>query len=76
MKKNSVDSFLKQAANSGKTDPQAVKDALNTGDISKLTASLSKEDMAKVQAVLSDKQKMQEILNSPLGKSFLKQFGQ
>ena len=56
-------------------DPQTVKNAIDSGDVSKLTASLSSQDMQKVQSILQDKEKMQEILNSPLGKAFMKNFG-
>lgn len=74
MNKNPMDQWIQKASNQMKTNPKAVKEAINNGDVSKLTASMSRADMEKVQAVLNDKQKMQELLNSPMGKKFLSQF--
>lgn len=74
MNKNPMDQWIQKASNQMKTNPKAVKEAINAGDVSKLTASMSRSDMEKVQAVLNDKQKMQELLNSPMGKKFLSQF--
>ncbi len=75
MNQNPLNELFRQSAGSKTTNPDAVKEAINQGDISKIAASMSKEDMDKVQAILSDKEKMQSILNSPLAKNFLKQFG-
>ncbi len=68
----SVDEFIRKASGEFHADPQAVKAAIDAGDVSRLTASMSKADMEKVQAVLSDKDKLNEILNSPMGKALLK----
>ena len=75
MNSNGMNDFFRQAAGSKTTDPQAVKDAINKGDVSKIAASMSKEDMEKVQAILADKEKMEKILSSPLAKNLLKQLG-
>ena len=72
---HATNEFFRQAAGGNKTDPKAVKEAIDKGDISKIAASMSKEDMDKVQAILSDKEKLDQILRSPLAKTFLKQFG-
>lgn len=71
MKNQSLEQWLQNAAGGGKTDPKAVQRAIQTGDASKLAASLSPSDLEKVKAVLNDKQKMQEILNSPMGRQFM-----
>ncbi len=71
----SVDQFIRKASGEMQADPKAVKAAIDSGDVSKLTASLSQADMAKVQSILADKDKLNEILNSPMGKALLKQLG-
>lgn len=68
--------FLNQSAGSKTTNLQGVKDAINQGDLSKVAASMSPEDMAKVQAILSDGDQMKRIMDSPLAKRLLKQLGQ
>ncbi|MBR3844843.1 MAG: hypothetical protein IKM39_04980 [Clostridia bacterium] len=75
MNQNAMNDFFHQTAGGIKTNPKAVKEAIDKGDISKIAASMSKEDMDKVQAILADKEKMDQILRSPLAKTFLKQFG-
>ncbi len=69
-----MNDFTKQFRGSS-VDPNLVKQAIDSGDVKKLTSSLSREDMAKVQAVLNDKEKMEQLLNSPMAKAFLKQMG-
>ena len=73
MNSNPMKMFFNQTGGSQTTDPQKVKEAINQGDISKIAASMSKEDMNKVQAILSDKEQMEKILQSPLAKTLLKQ---
>ncbi len=75
MNPNAMNELFRQVAGSKTTNPQAVKDAINKGDISKIAASMSQEDMDKVQAILADKEKMEKILSSPLAKNLLKQLG-
>ena len=75
MKNNPMKDFLGQSGGSKTTDIQKVKEAIHQGVVSKIAASMSKEDMSKVQAILSDKQQMEKIMQSPLAKSFLKQLG-
>lgn len=75
MNPKDINEFFRRSAGSKTTDPQAVKEAIDKGDLSKVAASMSKEDMNKVQAILSDKEKLQSILNSPLAKNLLKQMG-
>ena len=70
-----MNEFLKQSSGSGKTNIEKVKEAINQGDISKIAASMSKEDMNKVQTILSDKEQMDKILQTPLAKTLLKQLG-
>jgi hypothetical protein len=72
---NSNNNIIGQLSKGMNMDPKQVKAAIDSGDISKLTASLSKADMDKVQSILRDKEKLQEILESPFGKSFMKNFG-
>jgi hypothetical protein len=40
----------------------------------KLINSLSKEDKAKLNEVLNDKEKLNDILKSPMAKALMKQF--
>lgn len=68
----SVNEFIRKASGEMKADPQAVKAAIDAGDVSKLTASMNSADMEKVQAILNDKNKLNEILNSPMGKALFK----
>ncbi len=75
MNSNPMKSFFGQSGGSETTDVQKVKEAINQGDISKIAASMSSEDMNKVKAILSDKQQMEKIMQSPLAKNLLKQFG-
>lgn len=75
MNQKELDAFFRNASGRNATDPKAVKEAIDKGDVSKIAASMSNEDMEKVKAILSDKEKMQSIMNSPLAKTFLKQFG-
>ncbi len=76
MNQNNFDAFFRNASGGRTTtDPKAVKEAIDKGDVSKIAASMSQEDMEKVKAILADKEKMQSIMNSPLAKTFLKQFG-
>ena len=75
MKNPSMNDWIQQASNQMKTDPKAVKAAIDAGDYSKLTANISQDDMEKVKAILNDKQKLNEILTSPMGKALLKQLG-
>ncbi|MGI6279970.1 MAG: hypothetical protein ACOYJS_05360 [Acutalibacteraceae bacterium] len=56
----------------GKIDPKTVADASNTGDPSKLLNSLSEEDRKKVNAVLSDKEALANILKSPQAAAIMK----
>ncbi|MBR4869137.1 MAG: hypothetical protein IKU10_08260 [Clostridia bacterium] len=70
--KMSVNEFIRKATNEANVDPKAIKSAIDAGDISKLTASMSKADMEQVQAILNDKNKLNEILNSPMGKALFK----
>ena len=75
MNSNSMKEFLKQSGGSTATNVEKVKEAIQQGDVSKIASSMSKEDMNKVQAILSDKEQMEKILQSPLAKTLLKQLG-
>ncbi len=68
----SVNEFIRKASGEVNADPQAVKAAIESGDIAKLTSSMSQADMEQVKAILSDKNKLNEILNSPMGKALFK----
>jgi len=72
---HSADDWIKGASDQLKIDPQSVKDAINQGDIKRLTANMSQDDMAKVQAILNDQEKMEQLLRSPAGKALMKLFG-
>ncbi len=75
MNNRSMEDWIQGASHQLKADPKTVKAAINSGDISQLTASMSQTDQAKVQAVLNDPEKMKELLHSPAGKALLKLFG-
>ncbi len=75
MNSNSMKEFLKQSGGSTATNVEKVKEAIQQGDVSKIASSMSKEDMNKVQAILSDKEQMEKILQSSLAKTLLKQLG-
>lgn len=59
----------------GKLDKEAITKAAKSGDTSSLINSLSQEDKQKLNNILSDKQALAEVLNSPQAKALMKMFG-
>ena len=54
------------------TDPQSLKSAAQSGDVSKTLKGLKPEDAQKVQRILNDKQATEKLLSSPQAQQLLK----
>ena len=63
------------SASGGKLDKEAISKAAKSRDTSSLINSLSQEDKQKLNNILSDKDALSEILNSPQAKALMKMFG-
>ncbi len=72
---NSMNDLFGRSGGSKTTDVQKVKEAIHQGNVAQIAASMSQEDLNKVQEILSDKEQMEKILQSPLAKNLLKQLG-
>lgn len=59
----------------GKFDKETISKAAKNGDVSQLVNKLSQEDKQKLNNILSDKQALSEVLNSPQAKALMKMFG-
>ncbi len=75
MKNPSWNDWINQASGQLNVNPDSVKAAIDAGDIQKLTASMSQADLEKVTSIMNDREKLNEILSSPMGKALLKQLG-
>lgn len=75
MKNPSLNDWIHQASGQLNVNPDSVKAAIDAGDIQKLTASMSQADLEKVTSIMNDREKLNEILSSPMGKALLKQLG-
>ena len=69
-----TEAMLKMAANKLGQTPDEVKNALQSGDVDSLTASLGEDERRKVNAVLSDPEAMRKILSDPKVKQLLESF--
>ena len=58
----------------GKIDRDALEKATKSGDASALMGSLSQNDKEKLNQILSDKEELAKILNSPQAQMLLKMF--
>ncbi len=73
---NNQDIFNHITSNSGgKLDKDTISKAAKNGDVSQLVNKLSQEDKQKLNNILSDKQALSEVLNSPQAKALMKMFG-
>lgn len=59
----------------GKLDRQTLEKAAKTKDASQLVKNLSDSDKQKLESILSDKEKLAEVLKSPQAKMLFKMFG-
>ncbi len=59
-------------AGGGKIDPNALKQAVKTGDSSALLKNLSEEDRNKINKMLSDKTALANLLKSPQAAEIIK----
>lgn len=64
--------LLKAASKQLGTTPDALKSQFSQGNYQSAMSSMSKEDAAKLQAALSDKQMCQRVLNSPQAQAIYK----
>jgi hypothetical protein len=61
-------------ASGGKIDRDTLEKATKTGDASALVGNLSQNDKEKLNQILSDKEELAKILNSPQAQMLLKMF--
>ncbi len=71
--KQSIENILKMSGN--KLDRQTLEKAAKNGDASSLVKNLSQDDKQKLDEILSDKEKLSEVLKSPQAQMLLKLFG-
>ena len=64
--------FAKLAAGT-KTDPEAFKQAVKGSNAEALTGALPEDARRQVEAVLSDQNKLNELLNSSLARRLMKE---
>ena len=67
--------LLSNITSGSKLDKEALSKAAKSGDTSSLINSLSQEDKQKLNNILSDKQELSKVLNSPQAKALMKMFG-
>ncbi len=74
---NNENSVFENMVNSsgGKIDRETLEKATKSKDASILVKNLSNSDKQKLESILSDKEKLAEVLKSPQAKMLFKMFG-
>ncbi len=70
--KSDIEKILSQSG--GKIDRSTLEKVKQTGDASSLVNNLSAQDKQKLNDILSDKEKLAEVLKSPQAQMLLKLF--
>lgn len=71
---NELQNLLNTAAKRLGTNPQALKQSAQNGDLSKLLGNLSPNDAKKFQQVLQDPKAAEKLLNTPQAQELMKKF--
>ncbi len=72
MSPEQLSALLKAAAKTTGTDINAMKSAVESGNINSLLGALRPEDSEKVQKILSDKGAAEKLLSTPQAQELLK----
>lgn len=73
---NQLEALLKITAQRMGTTPEALKNAAENGELNKVLGSMSGNESAAMQKVLSDPQAAQKLLSSPQAQKLMQMFGQ
>ena len=68
-----LQALLKYASQRLGTTPENLAQTVNNNGVESLASKLSPSDRAKFQAVVSDKSKMEQMLNSPQAQQLIEQ---
>ena len=72
MNNDELQKLIKAFANKTGANPQEINNSVKSGKAEQLMKNLSEEQAQKVQSVLNDPKKTQEILNSPAAQALIK----
>lgn len=76
MSNNRLESLLKTASQRLGTTPEALKQAAQNGDLSRMLGNMNQNESAAMQKVLSDPEAAKKLLSTPQAQKLLQMFQQ
>ncbi|MGN1041539.1 MAG: hypothetical protein ACI4PJ_02230 [Acutalibacteraceae bacterium] len=70
----SIEEMLNKTSKKLGTNPDKLKDAVSKGNVNDLLKNLDNKQAGKVSKILSDKNKVSELLSSPKAQELIKKF--
>lgn len=72
---NPLDAMLKMTAQRMGTTPEALKQAAESGDLSRMLGNMNQQESAAMEKVLSDPEAAKKLLSTPQAQKLLKLLG-
>lgn len=71
---NQYDNLIRQVGNQTGTNPQELKNAIDSGKLDELLKNMKPADAAKFQAILNNQTLAEQLLKSPQAQALIKNF--
>lgn len=75
MNDSQFEKLLEQAGRKSGTDKNAIREAISSGDMSRVLQNLNPKEVEKIQSIMNNKSQLEKILNSKQAQELMKRLG-